>query len=118
MSYIGVDILDSIIDLNSYENPIKRQVQTSITLSSTKLFKEKNINLKSGKVRTDKGWFLEDLSEISYLKIDSEKEFTRERYANEDQIARIILRMSNLEEVSQRKYDKIQDVSANVGKTS
>lgn len=115
MSYIGVDILDSIVDLNDYNNPIKKQVQTSYSISSTNIYKEINIFLKSGKVLTDRGWLMEDVNEISYLKIDKEKEFSREILPDEHTIARFNLRMSNLEEVFQRKYDKIQDVAANVG---
>jgi hypothetical protein len=118
MSYIGVDILDSIVDLNDHNKPIKKQVQTSYSLSSSKIFKEIHVYLKSGKIITDRGWLLEDLNEISFLKIDKEREFSREFLPEEHSIARIFIRMSNLEEVFQRKYDKIQDVAANVGKSS
>jgi hypothetical protein len=115
MSYIGADILDSIVDLNDYNNPVKKQVQTTYSLCSTRVYKEIHIFLKSGKVLTDRGWLLEDTKEIPFLKIDKEREFSREILPNENTIARIHLRMSNLEEVFQRKYDKIQDVAANVG---
>ena len=115
MSYIGVDVLDSIIDLNDYQRPIKKQVQTIYTLSSSKIYKEIHIYLKSGVINTDEGWFLEMMNEKSFLKIDKDREFSREVLPNENEIARVFLRMSNLQEVFQRKYDKIQDVAANVG---
>ena len=115
MSYAGIDILDSIVDLNDYTNPVKKQVQTSYTIGSTHIYKEISIFLKSGKIITDQGWFLEDINEISYYKIDKEREMSREMVANEDNFLRFQLRMNNLEEIYQRKYDKIQDVAANVG---
>ena len=114
-SYDGVDVLDSIIDLNNFEKPVKRQVQTIFTIGSTQIFKELHIFLKSGIVSTDSGWLLEDLNQISYLKIDKDREFSREVLPGENQIARIFLRMSNLQELFQRKYDKVQEVAANVG---
>jgi hypothetical protein len=72
--------------------------------------------LEIGKFFTDKGWILSDKIEERFVRINQEKELSRLMGRMGPNIfSSFLVRVTNEEFIVQRKYDKIQDVLANLG---
>ena len=116
---IGINIVDTLLDLDDYENPIKRIFNTPHTRTSNELFKDYNIYIRKGIVRTDRGWILPDLDDKFFYSVAQEKEMVTSmkegKPADDPMFASFSLRVNNLQQTFERKYDKIQDVLSNIG---
>jgi hypothetical protein len=71
-------------------------------------------------IRTDVGWIYPEIKEEYFFNIAFEKEIiisSNEGKSADDPIfASFTLRVNNLQQIFDRKYDKIQDVVSNLGK--
>ncbi len=120
--YVGVNIIDTLLDLEDFENPIKKIFNSAYTRLSKALYKEYHIMIRKGIVKTDKGWLYPEEEEKSFYSLAQEKEIVIT--TNEAQListkpifALFSLRINNLQQVFERRYEKIQDVISNTGVT-
>jgi hypothetical protein len=117
--FIGINIVDTLLDLEDYENPIKRNFNTPYTRSSIDLYKDYQIYVRKGYVRTDRGWIYPIIDEKPFLSVAQEKEIVlsiRDGDPGDPMFGSFNLRVNSLQQVFERKYDKIQDVLSNIGK--
>ena len=119
-SYIGINYVDTLLDLEDYDFPIKRIFNSAYTRSSKEIFKDYQIFVRQGVVKTDRGWISPNIEEKRFYTIAQEKEMilsmNEVREASDPSFASFTLRINNLQQTFFRKYDKIQDVLSNLGK--
>jgi hypothetical protein len=115
-SIVGVNVLDSILHLENYKEPLKKVIKSIHTFTSNSIHKEYNVELSIGVVETDAGILFSQSKEESFLKVTGERELTK--LVNEVEsgaIASFNFVMTNVEYRYSRQYDKLQDVLAQAG---
>jgi hypothetical protein len=116
-SNFGLNFLNSQIDPENYNLPVRKTIETPYTISDPGLAKEYQIFLEIGKVVTDKGWVISDKSEERFVRINREKETSGLMGRLGPNIfSSFFIRVTSEEFIVLRKYDKIQDVLASLGK--
>jgi hypothetical protein len=108
-----------LLDLDDYESPIKRIFNTPYTRTSIDLYKDYHIYVRKGYVKTDKGWIYPVIEEKSFLSVAQEKEIVlsmSDVNPGDPMFGSFSLRVNSLQQVFERKYDKIQDVLSNIGR--
>ena len=92
-------------------------VKSIHTFTSNQIHKEYIIDLTLGRITTDSGWLLESKTEEEFLKVTGEREMTKLiSEAETGSVASFVIQMTNIEQVYDRTYDKLQDVFARAGK--
>jgi hypothetical protein len=113
----GVNIIDAVLHLEDYNNPHKKMVKSIHTFTSNQIHKEYIIDLSLGRINTDSGWLLESKTEEEFLKVTGEREMTKLiSEAETGSVASFVIQMTNIEQVYDRTYDKLQDVFARAGR--
>ena len=116
-SIAGVNVIDAILHLEDYKEPHRKMVKSMHTFTSNQIHKEYIIDLTLGRITTDSGWLLESKTEEEFLKITGERELTKLISESETGAAvSFVIQMTNIEQVYDRTYDKLQDVFARAGK--
>lgn len=108
-----------MLDLEDYENPIKRIFNTPYTRTSNDLYKDYQIFVKKSFIKTDKGWIYPEIVEKSFLSVAQDREIVisnNDTIPGDHMFGSFSLKVNNLQQVFERKYDKIQDVLSNLGK--
>ena len=119
--YIGLNYVDSLLDLEDYDTPVKKIFYTPYTRASKNLLKEYHIYVKNGVIKTDKGWIYPNKEEKSFYSISREKEIltpieeSQLFSENSTIFASFTLRIDHLQKTWERRYEKIQDVISNTG---
>ena len=72
--YIALNYVDSLLDLEDYENPVKKMFNSPYTRASKNWLKEYHIHIKKSVIKTDKGWIYPRKDETSFYSITKEKE--------------------------------------------
>ena len=112
----GLNFLNSQFDPDNYKVPIRKTIETHYTISDPGLAKEFQVFLEIGKVVTDKGWIISEKIEEKFIRINREKETAgRMGRLGPNIFSSFFIRVTSEEFIIQRKYDKIQDVLANLG---
>ena len=112
----AIYFLDKNIDINSYKEPFKyfyNKISNNINLIS---YTSNNLNFNTALLKTIKGIIFDIIvEEKTYIYQTNEKLVTIKDEINNDVYGVFYFWMQNMQEVYQRKYKKIQDISASIG---
>ena len=112
----AIYFLDKNIDINSYKEPYKyffNKISNRFNLLS---YTSNNLNFNTALLKTIKGMIFDVIIEQkTYIYQTIEKLVTIKDEINDDVYGSFYFWMQNMQEVYQRKYKKIQDISASIG---
>ena len=112
----GINILDKNIDINSYKEPFKFFFNKISNQLNELTYTSNNLNFNTVLIRTIKGKIFDILNEQkTYIYQYNEKQVNLLDDINKDVYGSFYFWFQNMQEVYQRKYKKIQDVSASIG---
>lgn len=111
--FFGVYFVDQIIDPGEYENFVQLNPNEIFSNWDISAAKELSIFFKKNNIITDDGFFFENLNEFSLINYESEQNFQFIEEKNDFLV--IYLRMSHKETHYRRKYQKIQNLLAQIG---
>ena len=115
-SIAGANILDSILHLENFKEPLKKVVKSLHTFTSNTIHKEYLVELSLGAVETDAGILFSTKTEEQFLKVTGEKEITKMINEVENEAVAVFnFFITNVEHRYSREYDKLQDVLAQAG---
>ena len=108
--------LDKNIDINSYNEPYKyffNKISNNFNLIS---YTSNNLNFNTALLKTIKGKIFDIITEQkTYIYQTNEKLVNIKDEVNTNVYGVFYIWMQNMQEVYQRKYKKIQDISASIG---
>ena len=107
--YFGSFLSSGVVDPGNYENPIQYSPMNFYTRISLKTYVFIEMSMQHNEIQTDSGSLLDDIS------IQKGISKTTERLDPQDMVFELLIRLDRIKKVFTRKYDKIQDVLANVG---
>ena len=108
--------MDKNIDINSYKEPFKFFFNKISNQLNELTYTSNNLNFNTVLIRTIKGKIFDILNEQkTYIYQYNEKQVNLLDDINKDVYGSFYFWFQNMQEVYQRKYKKIQDVSASIG---
>ena len=112
----GIYFLDKNIDINNYKEPFQYFINKIANKFNLISYTSNNLNFNTALLRTIKGKVFDITTEEStYIYQLNEKLVTEKDEINDNVYGTIYFWMQNMQEVYQRKYKKIQDLSASIG---
>ena len=111
--FFGYAVLGNQVDLDNYEKPIQENFLTSFKLIVPSMRKRTLLYLEKIILKTNDGFFGDNLQEIESFKPGSEQDDFD--YTNQNYIFQLLLLSSNVQKIYNRRYKKIQEVFANLG---
>jgi hypothetical protein len=112
-SFFAFSHTDITIDPRNYTSPNQNYNGDTYTTISNKYFKEMHHYVKQIQIETDRGFLLNNVDRIKFLKDDYIKEMTDFRVASN--FLSYTLKLSTVFETYSRSYKKVQNVAAEVG---
>lgn len=109
---IYISLLDNIIDLDNFENPILPFIQTNVVEASLGSLKSSLYNIKKSQIKTDSGIFLNEENTIEFHQLEN---IQTDIKFNNEHIFSIKLFSQKTIDTYVRKYIKIQDILACIG---
>jgi len=112
----AIYFLDKNIDINNYKEPFQYFINKISNKFNLISYTSNNLNFNTALLKTIKGKVFDLIEEeTTYIYQLNEKLVTEKDGVNENIYGTIYFWMQNLQEVYQRKYKKIQDISASIG---
>ena len=109
----GSYLTSGVVDPGNYESPIQYNPMNFYSPVSLKTFLSVEISMQRNEILTDSGALMEDISsEMGYSKSEERQSLTLDP---PDAVFELLIRLDRIKKVFTRKYDKIQNVLANVG---
>jgi hypothetical protein len=117
-SMYSIYFIDQNIDTENYKNPLKYYYHKISNRLSTTSYTKNVLNFHSGQVKSRTGIIFEKISYLQTYVYDSNEKVVSEKNEennNEEIYGSFYFSMQNMMEVYDRKYKRLQDVSANIG---
>jgi hypothetical protein len=112
----GIYLLDKNTDINNYKEPFQYFFNKITNKFNLMTYTSNNLNFNTALIKTITGIIFDLLSERkTYIYLANEKLVTEKDETNDIVYGTIYFWMQNMQEVYQRKYKKLQDISASIG---
>lgn len=111
--YFGSFLSSGVVDPGNYENPIQYSPMNFYARISLKTYVFIEMSMQHNEIQTDSGSLLEDISIQKGISKTTERQSVM--LDPQDMVFELLIRLDRIKKVFTRKYDKIQDVLANVG---
>jgi hypothetical protein len=112
----AIYFLDKNIDINNYKEPFQYFINKISNKFNLISYTSNNLNFNTALLKTIKGKVFDLIEEeTTYIYQLNEKLVTEKDAINDNIYGTIYFWMQNMQEVYQRKYKKIQDLSASIG---
>ena len=113
--YFFTSTINSYVDINSYEQPIKYYFDNYVVLNSVDFFKKAYLSITNNTIVSDNGWLLEEKVEFKYAQLVDFKIETMMYYPGVTPVCAFNFDSPNIVDNINRSYMKVQDLLAKVG---
>lgn len=111
--YFGSFLSSGVVDPDNYETPIKYTPMNFYTRISLKTYVFIELSLQHNQILTDSGFLLPNIYEKKGISKSGERQSVT--VDPNGVVFELLIRLDRIKKVFSRKYDKVQDVLANVG---
>ena len=111
--YFGSFRTTGVVDPGNYERPIQYNPMNFYTRVSLKTYVFIELSLQHNEIQTDSGFLMENINIMKGIAKSTERQSVT--IDPVDMVFELLIRLDRTKRVFNRKYDKIQDVLANVG---
>ena len=113
--YIVAMIVNSYVDANDYENPVKYYIDTQAYMASRSNYRRIYITFTNNTFVSDDGWLLESLNSSTYGQLSSVTSEINSHSYGLSSIGAFTFSSSKLSDRINRSYMKVQDFAAKLG---